>query len=160
MPFSSDASMDAVKAAVMQMKKTGILTEEEYARIPMEKICKMLNSSLGVRMREAQTQGKLYKEQQFVIGMPMNEVYADTEESDLELIQGIIDAYFEEEDALVLMDYKTDKVSAEGGEDELIERYHAQLEYYKKTLEQLTGKRVKETYIYSFSLDKVIELML
>jgi ATP-dependent helicase/nuclease subunit A len=160
MPFEAGASVETVEAAVVRMKEYGILTEEELGRIPVQKIYKMLNSSLGLRMQAAEKNGTLHKEQQFVIGMPMNEVYADTKEEDLELIQGIIDAYFEEDDALILMDYKTDKVAAEGGERELTERYHAQLEYYKRTLEQLTGKQVRETYIYSFFLDKVIELVI
>jgi ATP-dependent helicase/nuclease subunit A len=160
MPFEAGASVETVEAAVVRMKESGILTEEELGRIPVQKIYKMLNSSLGLRMQAAEKNGTLHKEQQFVIGMPMNEVYADTKEEDLELIQGIIDAYFAEDDALILMDYKTDKVAAEGGERELTERYHAQLEYYKRTLEQLTGKQVRETYIYSFFLDKVIELVI
>ena len=65
------------------------------------------------------------------------------------LVQGIIDVYFEEEDGLVVLDYKTDQVKAL---EELTEKYHAQLEYYAKALEQLTGKKVKEKIIYSFTL--------
>ena len=66
--------------------------------------------------------------------------------------------YREEDGELVLLDYKTDTVSEEQGAEELIKRYHAQLEYYKQTLEQLTGKCVKETYIYSFYLNQVIPM--
>ena len=118
----------------------------------------MLTSELGKRMIQAAQKGSLYRERQFVIWVPMKQIYQDTQETDLELVQGIIDAYFEEDGAWVLMDYKTDKVSAEHGEEELIRKYHAQLEYYKQTLEQLTGMKVKETYIYSFYLEKVIGL--
>ena len=41
---------------------------------------------------------------------------------ELVLIQGIIDAYMEEEDGLVLIDYKTDHV-VRGRESLLTERY-------------------------------------
>ena len=71
------------------------------------------------------------------------------------LVQGIIDVYFEEEDGLVLLDYKTDKVSCE---QELIDKYRVQLEYYAQALERLTGKDVKEKLIYSFALEKEIEV--
>ena len=124
--------------------------------ISAKKICHMLQSDLGIRMRQAQKRNQLYREQQFVIGIPMNQVYPEVEETDLELVQGIIDAYFEEDDELVLMDYKTDRAPKDSGAKELSEKYREQLNYYKKTLEQLTGKRVKETYIYSFSLEEVI----
>ena len=52
--------------------------------------------------------------------------------------------YFEEEDGLVVLDYKTDRVS---DEKELVDKYHAQLDYYAKALEQLTEKKVKEKLI-------------
>ena len=70
-------------------------------------------------------------------------------------MQGIIDVYFEEEDGLVVLDYKTDRVS---DEKELVDKYHAQLDYYAKALEQLTEKKVKEKLIYSFALGKEIRL--
>ena len=40
----------------------------------------------------------------------------------------------------------------------LIERYHSQLDYYAKALEQLTQKKVKEKIIYSFTIKKEIRL--
>ena len=74
------------------------------------------------------------------------------------MIQGVIDVYFEEDGSLILVDYKTDKVSKKGGEDELRRRYALQLEYYAKALSQLLQKPVKEKIIYSFSLGKDIVL--
>ena len=69
------------------------------------------------------------------------------------LVQGIIDVYFEEEDGLVVLDYKTDKVFHA---QDLVVRYRAQLEYYAQALERLTGKKVKERCMYSFSLGREI----
>ena len=59
---------------------------------------------------------------------------------ELVLIQGIIDAYFEEQDGLVLMDYKTDRVD---NEEILIQHYQEQLDYYGRALTQMTGKPVR-----------------
>ena len=72
---------------------------------------------------------------------------------ELVLIQGIIDVWMEEEDGMVLIDYKTDHVS--DGEI-LVKRYKVQLDYYQRALEQMTGKRVKERIIYSLSLHQEI----
>ena len=82
-------------------------------------------------------------------------MYGAAGELETILVQGIIDVYFEEDGELVVLDYKTDRVSHES---ELSERYHAQLDYYAKALEQLTGKKVKEKLIYSFSLQRTIEV--
>ena len=71
------------------------------------------------------------------------------------MVQGIIDVYFEEQDGLVLLDYKTDKVLCE---QELVNRYHAQLNYYAEALSRLTGKKVKQKLIYSFALQSEIEV--
>lgn len=81
----------------------------------------------------------------------------DYDSDDLVLIQGIIDVYFEEEDGIVLVDYKTDAVG-EFGEEELIRRYQEQIRYYERALNQLLDKTVKEKIIYSFSLGKEIRI--
>lgn len=156
--FCDKQKPELVRQALQELMNNQVITREELELIPVTKIYNMINSSLGIRMEQAERAGRLYREQQFVIGIPMNQIYSDTDEEDLELVQGIIDAYFEEDGELVLMDYKTDKVSKEQGAEELVQRYQTQLEYYKRTLEQLTGKKVKETYIYSFSLEAVIPL--
>ena len=85
--------------------------------------------------------------------MDAKELYPEEEDGELILIQGIIDAYFEEPDGLIVLDYKTDKVN---NGKELAEKYQEQLRYYAKALEQMSGKKVKEKIIYSFTLKKEI----
>ena len=60
-----------------------------------------------------------------------------------------------EDSEIVLLDYKTDKVR---DDNTLVDRYAVQLELYKRALEAATGKKVKEVYIYSFTLESVIRL--
>lgn len=75
------------------------------------------------------------------------------------LVQGIIDAWFEEDGELVIVDYKTDQVNGLDREEAkglLVGRYQAQLDYYQAALEMSTGKQVKERYLYSFSLEEAI----
>ena len=73
------------------------------------------------------------------------------------MIQGIIDAYFEEEKDLVLVDYKTDHIRF-GEESRLIDLYKVQLEDYADALERMTGKKVREKIIYSFAVHKEIQV--
>ena len=100
---------------------------------------------------------KVYKEAPFNLEVKAEEVYDITDDSknDILMIQGIVDMYYETEEGLVLVDYKTDKVE---NELELIKRYKKQLDYYKEALERLTEKKVSKMYIYSFSLKKEIEM--
>ena len=105
-------------------------------------------------MRKAGERGELYQEQPFVIGLPGSE-FPDADPEETVLVQGIIDAFFYEDGEAVVVDYKTDRVSRA---EELVERYHAQLEYYDQALRMLTGRKVKERLIYSFKLGEVIGL--
>ena len=61
------------------------------------------------------------------------------------------DVCFEEDGELVVLDYKTDKIWSE---QKLLEKYQSQLEYYARALEQITGKKVREKIIYSFTMQK------
>lgn len=134
-----------------------LLSEEELEAVNPWKIRRMLSSKLGSRMIKADTLGKLKKEQQFSAGIKVSDIYEDIADGtgeDVVVVQGIIDAFFYEEDEIVVMDYKTDRAS----EEELILRYKAQLDYYSDILERLTGKRVKEKIIYSFYNDNEIQL--
>lgn len=68
-------------------------------------------------------------------------------------VQGIADMYFVEEGEIVLVDYKT---NVNITPKELIEEYKGQLSIYKAALEEMTGMKVKECYLYSFWLDEAI----
>lgn len=56
---------------------------------------------------------------------------------------------------LILVDYKTDRVFRKNPA-ELVKKYQVQLVYYAEALEKMTGKKVKEKYIYSVDLGKEI----
>ncbi len=118
-----------------------------------DKIVQFVETKLAKRMASAQKKNLLKREQPFVIGVSAHMVSEEFPEEEDVLIQGVIDAYFEEDDELVLLDYKTDYVTEA---EELVKRYRTQLVYYAQALERLTHKRVKEKLIYSFALHKVI----
>lgn len=127
------------------------LTEQERDCIRPGDIVRFAASGIGKRMAEAQKKGKLHREQPFVIGISAQDMRNRWSEDETILIQGIIDAYFYEEDEIVLVDYKTDKVGP-GGAGELIRKYRVQVDHYAEALERLTHKKVKEKIIYSFTL--------
>ena len=131
------------------------MTGAEAACVASEDIWAFLKSPVGIRLTEAAAKKKLYREQPFVFSLSARELNENWAAGEAVLIQGIIDAYFVEGENLILVDYKTDKVF-EG--KRLVELYHVQLEDYAKALERLTGKRVTEKYIYSFTLKECIKL--
>lgn len=147
-----------VKLELDRLVLEGRLEEEAAKKLNKKRLVEFCTSDLVSRMAAARKKGLLKREQPFVFGLPAHEVNKEYEGDAILLIQGIIDTYFEEEDGLILVDYKTDWIP--DGEDEkfLIRRYHTQLDQYVRALEQMTGKKVKEKLIYSFYLSKEIHL--
>ncbi len=153
--FTVDYDVENLIAAVQQLRQEGRLTDEMTECIRPKDILRFLGCRSGKRMADAARNGKLYKEQPFVLSVDASEIYPEDCSGEKILVQGIIDVYFEEPDGLVVLDYKTDKVRTG---NELKEKYHAQLDYYAQALEQLTEKSVKEKIIYSFTLGEEIEV--
>lgn len=145
--YSVSVSLDGVKADINRMLETGKMNELQVESVNPWDINTFVQSDTGRRVANAVNCGSVRREQPFVF------------EYEGQLIQGIIDLYFEEDGELVLVDYKTDRVMKdEAGEKELVKRYAIQLDYYAKALTQLTGKKVKEKIIYSFALGKELSV--
>lgn len=141
--YSVSVNIEGVKADINRMFETGKMNELQVKSVNPWDINTFVQSDTGRRVANAMNNGSVRREQPFVF------------EYEGQLIQGIIDLYFEEDGELVLVDYKTDRVmKGEAGEKELVKRYAIQLDYYEKALTQLTGKNVKEKIIYSFALGK------
>lgn len=149
--FESMTTRAAVKKALDQLSESGRMTAEARNMVREADLERFFLSDLGKRAVRAAKAGKLFREKQFVIGIPAREM-GGYDSDELVLVQGIIDAYFEEDGELVLLDYKTDYVKTE---EELVRRYKAQLDYYERALSQLTGQPVKEKYIYSYRLGEI-----
>ena len=145
--YSVSVNLDGVKADINRMLETGKMNELQVKSVNPWDIYTFVQSDTGRRVANAVNCGSVRREQPFVF------------EYEGQLIQGIIDLYFEEDGELVLVDYKTDRVmKGEAGEKELVKRYAIQLDYYAKALTQLTGKKVKEKIIYSFALGKELSV--
>lgn len=132
-----------------------LLPEECRPVIRPEKIAAFVKSDIGQRMKRADREGRLYREQPFVYSMEAQKLDKNWDSAQPVLIQGIIDAFFEEDGALVLVDYKTDHLKGQKPQV-LAERYKSQMEYYRKALESMMGKPVKEAVLYSVYLEQIV----
>lgn len=155
LPYEQMGDHFTAEMMLAQMQKAGLLREEERNCLKPQKFDRFMQSVLGKRMQQAAKRGALRREQQFMLEIPVMELYPELESEETVLVQGIIDACFEEDGEWVLVDYKTDYVRY-GMEQTLVDRYRVQLEQYARALEQLTGMKVREQIIYSFALDKHI----
>ncbi len=145
LPFARCSSLRQVTEELERLVKEGKVSAKERRLADSRVLWSFFQSPLGQRMRNAEKEGRLHRETQFMVGIPAREMDA-ADSDELVLVQGMIDAYVEEEDGLLLVDYKTDRA---GSAQELMERYRVQIRCYARALEQLTGAKVKEAVLYS-----------
>ena len=133
-----------------------ILGEEELSLLNKEQFQTFLSSSLGECFKKAYREKRLFREKHFMRALPYHSLFPERAEKDEVLLQGIIDAFIVEDDGIILVDYKTDRVKSE---EELRERYQKQIMLYSDALEAILGKKVKKRVLYSFYLGKEVEIL-
>ena len=133
-----------------------ILGEEELSLLNKGQFQTFLSSSLGECFKKAYREKRLFREKHFMRALPYHSLFPERAEEDEVLLQGIIDAFIVEDDGIILVDYKTDRVK---GEEELRERYRKQIMLYSDALEAILGKRVKRRVLYSFYLGEEVEIL-
>ena len=146
-------TLQEIKDLINELELKQIITNKEARSISTYKILAFTKSTIWKELRKAKT---VEKEKPFYINIPAKEIYNQEIEEDI-LVQGIIDLYYiNENDELVLVDYKTDYVE-KGKEEELLNKYRKQLDLYKRALESALNRKVDKVYIYSVYLEKEIE---
>jgi len=152
-----DFARGNIETQIEEMREKDLLSAQQAQSVDAKKIRRFLESPLGKRMLAS---GKINRETPFNIEMPCREIFGEVDHEacggETVLLQGIIDCWFEEPDGIVLLDYKTDYVPV-GAIETIKQRYAPQIKYYAGALEMLTGKRVKEKYIYLFLDGQLLE---
>ncbi len=132
-----------------------LLTEKEAEIVNVDMLHGFFNSEIGKRMIASPY---VKREVPFVIKKNACEIINSLNKNDIILIQGIIDCYFYEDDQVVIIDYKTDKISDENLE--LIKQeYSPQILSYKEAVEKITDKKVKACYLYLFDISQAVEIL-
>lgn len=148
------AARDA-DAELERLMADRFLTEEQGAAIETDRIRTFFESPLYRRISAAR---QVWREYRFlaVIGEEELAGLADAGLGENRTtVQGVADCIFEEEDGIVIVDYKTDRVFSE---DALRERYRVQLGLYGRLIGRTLGRPVKECLLYSFALGRTIEV--
>lgn len=154
-------SQQQVAQQIDLLCEQGILETDWKALISLRDIMRFLESDVGRQARLAWQQGRLYREKQFMTGIPARdmELFKQLDTDEMIIVQGVIDMYYETEEGIVLVDYKTDRVSrGKAGRETLKKRYREQLRQYRKAVEMILHRRVAGVKIYSFCLAEVIDL--
>jgi len=150
--IKEDYTEAKVKEIIEKLLFQKKISNIEAESIDVNKILSFTKSNLWQEVKKAKL---VEREKPFYTTVSVKDIYGNDIDEEI-LVQGIIDLYYiNEQDELILVDYKTDYITEE---NELIEKYSNQLKLYKKALEEALNKAASKIYIYSTCLDKAIEL--
>lgn len=145
---------------IADIESKGIFTKEIAKKIPSEKIVNFFQTDLGQFIVDHSDE--LRREVPFALLMEAKALYPDMDEDgeDKILVHGIIDGYIEEEDGLILFDYKTDQVKRFGdkGPEMMKKKYAGQLRLYRQALESILDKKVKETVLILLDTNELVSI--
>lgn len=143
-----------VELQLQNIMNNGYITQKEYDSVNINDIVNFINSPLGKNILN--NYDKFYREYSFKYTIKASEIYPDACEDEI-IVQGIIDAFYIDNDGkIVLIDYKTDKIT--DNEQKTAEKYREQLKYYSIAIEKILKIPVKEAYIYLFETGNAIKL--
>lgn len=139
-----------------RLEQLGIISSAERASINYKHISAFFASNLYKRMKSSPD---VRREQKFLVGLSqlsLDESF-NLEYNENSMLQGIADCIFFENGEMIIVDYKTDRVNSP---DVLADRYRRQLVLYSAALEKIFNVKAAGAYLYSFSLDREIEIKL
>lgn len=149
---AADQTTATLRREIDAFVRQGLLSREEAKLVYVPVLAAFCQSDIGRRMAESP---ELHREYPFTVLLAGSDPLPETETGEQILIQGVIDCLFREDDAWILVDYKSDRLETA---DAFRRRYAVQLALYKRAVEQITHRPVEETYIYSLHLQQEIRL--
>ena len=158
--FKTDyPSSDFLREEIHTLHERNILTDDEEKAIlsrsgfhsPVQDILAFLHGPLGKMARASLVR----KELPFSILLPAQLFYESCEPEENIFLQGVIDCLLEQDDQLIIIDYKTDFARTE---EELIAHYAVQLNLYAYAIQRIYAMPVSHMYLWSFRLKKAIPI--
>ncbi len=152
--FYDVASIARIDAQLDSLLELGLLSEIERNAINPELLYAFFNTGLGMRLQRS---ARILREQPFVLRIPARAYEASLSQDATTTLQGIIDCAFMEDDAWVLLDYKTNRLP-NGGLEALRSQYQIQMDAYRRALETLTQIPVKQCTLCLLMLQEQLEI--
>lgn len=153
-----DAARSDARAEIDRLVSSGFMNEYEREAVDFSKVSEFFASEIYTLIAKAQQEGRVHRELRFtaVLDEEMCSIFGyENLSGENVVLQGACDLLLEYEDELVVIDYKTDRMT---DEQKYIEDYGDQLRLYRGAMRQIFGKRVSRTAIYSFRLGCLINV--
>ena len=152
-PLEGDHTPEGIGRLLDQLKDRGFLTALQREAVSAQRLAAFFQSPLGRAMAQAEVCRREFK---FSILAQAEEYFPQTEGEHI-LLQGVIDAWFEDGQGITVLDFKSDRI-APGEESARAGHYRAQLEAYARALSTILDKPVTRKALWFFATDTAVEL--
>ena len=149
--FENCCNLKSVENEVQRLVAEGFLTEQLGALVECERLARFFETDIGKRLISSEN---VLREFKFSV-LDDGAAYAPELEGEKILLQGVVDCALMDDDGIVVMDFKTDRVT----EDTIsvtAQRYRPQVEAYAEALSRIFEKKVKAKMLYFFHLDRFV----
>lgn len=146
---------DSVADEVERLSEYQFISDTEAESVDIKAIERFFESDIFARIKKS---SDCRREMRFLTEIPAGDVDSSLEEhlrSEKVIVQGAVDLCFIEDDGIVILDFKSDRVDSP---ETLKSAYKEQLNIYEKAVSKIFEKPVKEKVIYSFALSEEIKL--
>ncbi len=145
--LTGEITVDTLQRTVEMLVDKQFITQEQAEAVKITDVVNFFATDIGKRLLRADD---IQREIPFSLAIPASDLYDDWENDDEQvLVQGIIDCVFEDQQGLVMLDYKSDRIHGIA-ESDLTERYRLQMDLYSRAIQMIWGKRISERYLYFF----------
>ncbi len=151
--FRTPPEKEAVEQVIADLAARHLLTPEQAQAVEVQPIADFLASPLCRRLAKAET---IYREYRFDLLVDAS-LYDESAAGEEIMLQGVVDCAFETLEGLVIVDFKTDRIS-EQEVSARAEHYRPQLEAYATALSRVLEKPVCEKLLYFFRTKSVVKL--
>jgi len=152
--LSGSITAETIKQVKQKLLSEGAIQKAVAEKINDESIVKFFESQLGQKVIKAGA--AVWREWPFsfavpadVVGdlppLPTNGMQSANDETII--VQGIIDLLVQTQEGLLVIDFKTDNISA-GQTTQRAELYRQQLDFYGKAAEKILKRKVAEKWLY------------
>jgi len=159
--LTKTVTTETVKRLIEKLVKDGAIVQEVTQQINVESIVKFFKSELGQMVLNTCSPGRkenaLLREWPFTFAVPASQwdetaISLTRHESratsdDFIIVQGIIDLLVKTPEGLVVIDFKTDDVSADGATKRAA-IYRGQLDLYAQAAAAITGDKILSKWLY------------
>ncbi len=151
--YENCVDLTGVKKELSRLVSEGLLAQEQAEAIEPEKILCFFQTRLGKRLMGSE---RVLREFKFSI-LDDGTSYDSKLTGEKILLQGVVDLAILEPDGIILLDFKTDRVTEETV-DQAAQGYRLQVEAYAQALSRIYALPIKEKLLYFFRLNRFVSL--